>query len=849
MAKITANIGNSSITKTSQLINDGENSTSEYIEFTDLPSTFPPSTHTHIVTDISGTKSQFNNSLTDGDFLFVGDVSETPDATTTTKGKIKLAGDLGGTADLPTVPNKLDKGSYTGNAQDLKDDIDAIYQPDSLISTTEPIRSGNTFTFPANGYEVLLDGIRKINTTAFTTTIVTATDDFKRTDLIYFKPDNTLGKIQGIEDLSLTKIPEVPVGCIGISYIDVYGSTIGSPGVIKERLSEFIDDIGATELEIVKVTNKSQIVNKLLDVTKKYVILRNLSLTASESIWMNNSPLIEGLGADFITIETTEPNSTIFTGTNCQNFNLKNIALSPKGLGSKAFNLKDGTGVHEFRLVGVNFLSAESLGIVDNFRQWYCTDIGFYANCKDGFELKGITSGILFTETNLIGFASTGTLFKQGTGLSINDRVLIQINFSVPIGFVFMNFMPSVFASNEALQIVDCVAKVNGEKNDNNTSALFPNLSPNNTKCLWSGNSGLANTAIEKIVIAPAVTTNYVIDWLNDSYDITLTADTTFTEVNRPASGRRTKTLNITIDGNFTPTFPVAWELNKVGTYKKGELNSITIKFISTGKYAMKIDNTLSVYPAPRLGSILPLSLLPDSTSALRLNGSFFTPASIVKIEGQTVNSVIFDDDTGSLDLSVTTGVTEGDFDIEVSNGTNVVYSERLPVVLGVAYSPIESDFNNITGQIDLTENGSAKVKIANTVGTAEFFDIPPTINVSIRFKLRPSALGGTPPPFGTIVYDLTLFDKVTGLDTFKAGMGVYSTYNISKGFYNATEKVSRNFGGGSFEFRRRSNLVQLFIDGTLAFSYTETVNNSQGIRVRVKYYDIYDIKYIELAT
>ncbi len=69
-----------------------------------------------------------------------------------------------------------------------------------------------------------------------------------------------------------------------------------------------------------------------------------------------------------------------------------------------------------------------------------------------------------------------------------------------------------------------------------------------------------------------------MIDWLNDTYDLTLTGNTTFSEINLPASGRRTKTLNITIAGNFTPTFPTAWELNKIGTFKKGELNSVTIK-------------------------------------------------------------------------------------------------------------------------------------------------------------------------------------------------------------------------------------------------------------------------------
>jgi len=47
-----------------------------------------------------------------GDISIANEI--TPDATTTVKGKLKLAGDLGGTADAPTVPNKID-GSGTVN--------------------------------------------------------------------------------------------------------------------------------------------------------------------------------------------------------------------------------------------------------------------------------------------------------------------------------------------------------------------------------------------------------------------------------------------------------------------------------------------------------------------------------------------------------------------------------------------------------------------------------------------------------------------------------------------------------------------------------------------------------------
>ena len=129
MAKIISSLPGSTgvLSKTSQLINDGETGISTYVELNDLstvattgdynnliniPIDFTPKVHTHNISDISGTKSEFNTSLIDGNFLFVGDVLDTPDATIITKGKLKLSGDLSGTADLPTVPellNKVDK--------------------------------------------------------------------------------------------------------------------------------------------------------------------------------------------------------------------------------------------------------------------------------------------------------------------------------------------------------------------------------------------------------------------------------------------------------------------------------------------------------------------------------------------------------------------------------------------------------------------------------------------------------------------------------------------------------------------------------------------------------------------
>lgn len=85
------------VSKTSDLINDGADGVHPFITLEDIPSV-----------TIS-------------------------DATTTTKGIIKLAGDLSGTADLPTVPNKVDKVTgYSLTKNDLTDLLKAAY--DSAVT-------------------------------------------------------------------------------------------------------------------------------------------------------------------------------------------------------------------------------------------------------------------------------------------------------------------------------------------------------------------------------------------------------------------------------------------------------------------------------------------------------------------------------------------------------------------------------------------------------------------------------------------------------------------------------------------------------------------------------------------
>lgn len=127
--------------------------------------------------------------------------------------------------------DKLNHGGYQGNAQDLSDSIESIYQPDTVIRYTAPTRVGNTFTFPSGGYDVLFSKQFHTNVSELETTIAAATDGFKRIDLIYYKADDTIAKIQGTESTTVAVRPEVPAGCIELCLINVFGATIEVPEV------------------------------------------------------------------------------------------------------------------------------------------------------------------------------------------------------------------------------------------------------------------------------------------------------------------------------------------------------------------------------------------------------------------------------------------------------------------------------------------------------------------------------------------------------------------------------------------------------------------------------------------
>jgi hypothetical protein len=264
----------------------------------------------------------------------------------------------------------------------------------------------------------------------------------------------------------------------------------------------------------------------------------------------------------------------------------------------------------------------------------------------------------------------------------------------------------------------------------------------------------------------------------------------------------------------------------------------------------MKIDNSLTVYPAPDVSGVFPTSIIPQSTSALTIYGSFFTPATIVSITSHTVNSVTFINQ-GELLLSVTTSNNEGDFDLTISNGTTVLVSKRVAVYLGVVYTPKEGDWSNLVLSPNVAEEGAIKTTGADTRQTATWLTIPANINFRIKASAKDS------PFFNGNWDDFPAGGNIVLLK--KSDNSILWELHFRK--YTSSNGRIRldNFLGGSYEFvglptnktiiiERRNGIWKFYVDDVLQNTYSQTINDEMLIKVKVYNNEIHNIKYIVLA-
>ena len=594
---------------------------------------------------------------------------------------------------------------------------------------------------------------------------------------------------------------------------------------------------------IIYVNEASQIVNQVLDSNKVYFITQNITISDGETIIIPVGGLtLDGYGFNISSLFASADNHTMFSSPvgGSGDIIMLNFSVTTIGANSKVFDVTDSDGSHAIELEYVNFNGCTSLGSQDDYRQGTWTTVGVYG-CDDGIQLSGSWNGYKISNTNCFGFDSGGTLIKNDTDTTFDNRLFLSVNIDFPTGAKLCDFDATNFNSNELFQINSSIAKVNGVIAEENAETLVPNISANNDKCLWVGNIGLFNSADERYVEDVSISGSYEINWLKDTYNLTMTGDTAFSESNLPASGKNSAEIKIYLTGNFVPTWPSGWEDNMVGTYKGSDINEITVKFLKTGLYFVKINNSLSVYPAPSLEYITPVSLLPSATQELEIYGSFFTPNTIVSIEGQTVNSVEFVN-SSKLILSVTTGATEDEFDITISNGTSVTFLNALIVNLGDVFVPTESDWTGVSANADVSETGNFKVTISDVDQNATW--TPPIDNTkdwTVRFKFKNSPLSTSENMYFDFVDDVTSSKKISirWINTLYLYLNGSSSFSL-----NQTININQ-----IVEVTKIGSTITIYWNGVPKYTATPAVTFSNNWRINIHGQDAYieGIKYIEL--
>ena len=95
----------------------------------------------------------------------------------------------------------------------------------------------------------------------------------------------------------------------------------------------------------------------------------------------------------------------------------------------------------------------------------------------------------------------------------------------------------------------------------------------------------------DDVLVENATTTGtYDVDWENDTWNLTLTGNTTLTESNLPTSGTNTKVITLYVTGSYSLTYPANWSTNVIGAYDGTVNNQIIVEYVKSGTYWMAIN-------------------------------------------------------------------------------------------------------------------------------------------------------------------------------------------------------------------------------------------------------------------
>ena len=258
-----------------------------------------------------------------------------------------------------------------------------------------------------------------------------------------------------------------------------------------------------------------------IDSTKEYFIDGIIDMGTTTIEVPAGGINIAGYNFDLSGLTSTENSYTLFTSAvgGCGDILLMDVAITTSGTGSQVYNCTDVDGTHAYEISRVNFNGCTSLGTLDGFRQGFESGTGRFGG-KPELTLKNPWAGGYFIDSSIVRGLTDGSysLFKAGTGFTMESRFRSNQNVDLPASASFIDFTGSNFTNPSTLQLTGMIITRAGVS-DASDANLTPNITAANLASQWVVNTGLENTFEGgQLVITTEVTTTVVA--ANTFYDL-----------------------------------------------------------------------------------------------------------------------------------------------------------------------------------------------------------------------------------------------------------------------------------------------------------------------------------------